>query len=333
MLSDGLTFRVAGPFAFRGLVFDICSCLQLRGADWCSVAANELVSQGKEGEIKNPTVREPESRPPGRVKAPENANPAPRGGREGVVLFSGNTISTEKTAKECATRHRGLGMRPGLDSGKRWLVALAAAIGIVFVSLLAFERLKTPEDNTVALDENKSVPVLQNKTEVEVATPLQAEMYKIPVLLPGETCAKAIEVFGNPTEENQYGLSWKKSNISIAADKGPKCVLNGILVWVGAGQKALTQDGVILGKSTLADAERSLRPYIDKDSESVDAPEGNWRAMISIRPAPHARYKVTYRADLSQKTADRMSRDPVFDDFRDVPVTEYDLDIAGLAGQ
>jgi hypothetical protein len=217
------------------------------------------------------------------------------------------------------------------SSGKGWLATVVAAIGIVVVSLWIFDSLKAPKVKTAPVAENKSAPVTEKKSEDPVATPGRDEVFKIPLLLPGETCARAIEVFGKPTEEDQLGLSWKKSDLSIAVDKGPKCVLNGTLIWVGAGHKALTQDGVILGMSTLADAERILRPYIDKDSESVDAPEGNWRATISIRPAPDARYKVSYRADLSQKTADRMGRDPVFDDFRNLPVTEYGLDIADLA--
>lgn len=224
-------------------------------------------------------------------------------------------------------------MRNEANSWKRWLAALVASIGIVLVSLWGAHELRAPKAKAASAANDKSASVVENEPTVSVQTPAQNELYKVPVLLPGETCARAMELFGKPTEENQFGLTWNKPDLLIAADKGPKCVLNGIGITVEGLRKALTPEGMILGTTTLADAERILGPHLAKNSESVEAPEGNWDAMISFRPATDARYKITYRAFLGRETADRMSRDPVFDDFRMLPVTQYDLDFVAQVGQ
>ena len=99
-----------------------------------------------------------------------------------------------------------------------------------------------------------------------------------------------------------------------------KCVITGIDVEVKPGHRAITSDGITLGLDTVADAERILQLRIKVDSESVEAPEGNWDAMISVSPTSNVPFKTIYRALLKKDAADRMSHDPAFDDFRNLPM-------------
>jgi hypothetical protein len=150
---------------------------------------------------------------------------------------------------------------------------------------------------------------------------------QIPELLPGATCEKAIEVFGRPTEESEYVLSWDKENFEVIAAKNSRCILTSIEARVQAGHTARTADGVTLGATSVADAERMLRSRIMNDSEAVEAPEGNWAATITLGPDVSYPYKSTYRSVLGHGVADGTKRDPVFGDFRSLTVSEHSLEM------
>lgn len=199
----------------------------------------------------------------------------------------------------------------------KWLTAVFV---VVFIGLLfwKFNALKASMSATVPASA---------KTQSPVTTQPATEVPQLPVLLPGETCDKATEALGEPQKQDEFVRTWREKDFTVYASVDSKCVLTSIAITVETGHKVRTADGVTLGMSTLANAERILRPRIKGDSESVEAPEGNWAAMISIGPAPDVPYKVTYRAALKQGAADQMSHDPVFDDFRNLPVSDYSLEM------
>jgi hypothetical protein len=82
-----------------------------------------------------------------------------------------------------------------------------------------------------------------------------------------------------------------------------------------------------------SDVERILQQRIRNDSESIEAPEGNWAATITVDPGPDLALpnfpiRVTYRVALSPEVNDRIDqsgREPVLDDFRSLSVQEYRL--------
>jgi hypothetical protein len=212
-------------------------------------------------------------------------------------------------------------------SGKKWFAAIFAVVAFAGFAMVVWNVRAHKASSS------STTTITQKETAVPSTSPKPAEevVPQVPKLYPGDTCEKAISVLGKPTEENQYVLTWQKIDFRVTAAKDSKCVLTDVGTQAEFGHRVLTDDGVILGVSTLADAERILQPRIKEDSESVEAPEDNWSAMISIGPTLNAPYKVTYRADLKPGAADRMSHDPVFDDFRNLPVNEYSLEMVAPA--
>jgi hypothetical protein len=154
----------------------------------------------------------------------------------------------------------------------------------------------------------------------------------LPVLLPGATCKQALELLGRPTEESEYVNLWTEHDFELTAAKNSKCVLTGIEVRVADSHYALTRDGVALGEDTITDAEPVLRFRMGADSESVEAPEGNWKATITLDRKPGFAFTSTCGAILPGVSIDRMDRDPVFDDFRSRRIAEFSLEAVASPG-
>lgn len=158
--------------------------------------------------------------------------------------------------------------------------------------------------------------------------PKPEEAPKVPKLVPGDTCEKASELYGRPDQMDQFVRTWRKKDFTVYASGDSKCVLTSIVVTVEPGHKAQTEDGITLGRNSLADVERILQPRLKNASESVDAPEGNWEGIITLEPTSTTPYTATYRAKLDSGKAEEMNRDPNFDDVQGQIVTEYGLDLA-----
>jgi len=178
-----------------------------------------------------------------------------------------------------------------------------------------------------------SVPPKVASPETKQHTPgsvnrASVEAVRIPLLRPGETCQEASEALGKPTEEDEYSRSWKKQDFLVTATANSTCRLTSVEVSVAMGHVALTNDGITLGQSTLSDAERILGTRIGEGSESVEAPEGNWVGVVQVGPLPSVPYKITYRAPLPHGEADLMKRDPIFNDFKALPITEYSVEMS-----
>ena len=180
--------------------------------------------------------------------------------------------------------------------------------------------------NSVKLGEQEGVPP-SHKSALPIPKEVSFEPTQIPNLIPGDTCDKAGEALGKPTEEDQYFRSWKKPDFLLTATADSACHLTSIEISVPTGHKALTVDGITLGASTLADSERILGNGLTEGSESVEAPEGNWVGILQLDPSPGKPYKVSYRAPLALGKAEALGHDPVFSDFRSLPVTEYSVEM------
>jgi hypothetical protein len=89
-------------------------------------------------------------------------------------------------------------------------------------------------------------------------------------------------------------------------------------------------DGLILGATTLADAEKILRKPLIEPSESVEAAEGHWSATLHLGPVPGMPFKAAYSTGFDDK-ADAMNHDPTISDFRDLPITGYSLEMTAPA--
>ena len=159
------------------------------------------------------------------------------------------------------------------------------------------------------------------------------EPAQIPPLIPADTCDKASHLLGKPTQEGEYFRSWKKEDFLLTATADLACHLTSIEVSVPTGQKALTVDGITLGATTLADSEHILGNRLTDGSESVEAPEGNWVGILQLGPSPDKPYKVSYRAPLTLGKVEALGHDPVFSDFRSLPVTEYSLEMVDAHSQ
>jgi hypothetical protein len=149
---------------------------------------------------------------------------------------------------------------------------------------------------------------------------------QIPKVVPGDTCEDAERALGKPIEKDNFSRTWKKRDFVITATADSTCHLTGISIAVTTGHKVLTADGIILGATTLADAEKILRKPLAEPSESVEAAEGHWSATLQLGPAPRMAFKAAYSA-YSDK-ADALNRAPTISDFRDLPITQYSLDVA-----
>lgn len=156
---------------------------------------------------------------------------------------------------------------------------------------------------------------------------LHADPDAIPALLPGDTCETAERTLGKPTEKDEFYRMWKTHNFVVTVTTSPDCHLTGISISVLSGHKALTADGVRLGDSTLADVEKLPGKPLAGRSESVEAAEGHWVGRLQFDPAPEMPFTAAYSAPLADGKAETMDHDPVISDFRDVPITQYSVDL------
>ena len=134
---------------------------------------------------------------------------------------------------------------------------------------------------------------------------------------------------GKPSTKDQYGITWKKKGFEVAAGTTPDCILTNVSVFVSPGHTVATQDGIVLGKTTVADLERIFKPRIAPNAESIDAPEGEWELNIELKATPEIPYKESYSTFLHQKPSERSkveASDPVLADFQNLPVTSYSVD-------
>lgn len=213
-------------------------------------------------------------------------------------------------------------MRYKVKSVMMWLGAVLAFIVLVASAAMIWSAhaRKVPSSPTATIPQKEIAIPGSRLTDGKVS--------QVAKLLPGDTCERATELYGKPTEKDEYGGTWETQDLKVFVGANSKCVITGIDVEVKSDHHAITLDGIRLGVDTVADAERILQPRINGDSESVEAPEGNWDAMISIGPTTNFPYQTIYRAKLDAKMVDQLNRDPVFDDFRGRFVTEYSLDSA-----
>jgi len=154
-----------------------------------------------------------------------------------------------------------------------------------------------------------------------------ANVSQIPKVVPGDTCEEAERALGKPMEKDKFSRTWQTLDFVITATTDSTCHLTGISIAVTTGHKALTVDGIVLGATTLADAEKILRKSSVEPSESVEAAEGHWSATLHLGPVPGRPFKASYSTGLDDK-ADAMNHDPTISDFRDLPITRYSLDMA-----
>ena len=208
-------------------------------------------------------------------------------------------------------------MRLFYGSREKWAFALVLGSCVTAVTW-RFVAVQAADRRAMMLAETKAMRPPPRPPEL---------IQKIPAILPGDGCAEAQAVYGIPTEQDEYSRMWQKQQFAIAIVSDKMCTITGIGVYMEAGHTAFTHDGVILGQNTLADVERIVGPRIPQLSKAVQAPEGNWEAIIEIDPTPDLPYKTLYRATLPAEIAARMPRRPVFEDFRYLPVSEYALDI------
>lgn len=210
-------------------------------------------------------------------------------------------------------------------SRARWIIVGCAVVflataTVVFLSIHASNKATTPPD-VIGVD-SKVVDT------GSAPKPTAEEWVKVQELFPGDTCDKASALLGVPDEKDQFVRTWRKKDFTVFASTNPNCVLSGVGVTVVPRHTAITRDGITLGASTIADAERILRSRLTDSSESVEAPEDNWDAMLVLDPTSTFPYKTVYRAKLDSKKVTQMNRDPKFDDFRGQVITEYSLELA-----
>lgn len=209
-------------------------------------------------------------------------------------------------------------------SRTRWIGAVFAVAVIAAIAWAIWNvrsHKATPPTATVA---ESREPVASRATQ-----PIVGEVGSIPKFLPGETCEKVTAVLGEPSTKDQYGITWKKQDFEVAAGATPDCVLTSVIVFVSPGHTIATQDGIVIGKTTVADIERIFKARIAPNSESIDAPEGEWELNIELKATPEAPYQESYSTFLHQKPSERNkveARDPVLADFENLPVTSYSVD-------
>jgi hypothetical protein len=205
-------------------------------------------------------------------------------------------------------------------SAMRWgaaifAVAVLATVVLVIWNVRAHKSTapnnSTKAENTAPAARPSSLPALANVSQ-------------IPKLVPGDTCEEAEKALGKPMEKDKFSRTWETKDFVITATTDSTCHLAGISIAVITGHKALMADGLILGATTLADAEKILRKPLIEPSESVEAAEGHWSATIQFGPSPGMPFKTAYSA-YSDK-ADSMNHDPTISDFKDLPVTQYNLE-------
>ena len=215
-------------------------------------------------------------------------------------------------------------MRFEFSSGKKWFAAIFAVVAVAGIAMAVWNVRAHKASSS------STTTIAQKETAVQSTSPKPAEeiVSQFPKFVPGDTCEKASEALGPPTETHDDVRTWRQRDFAVFVGIDSKCQITGEEFSIETGHTVLTPDGVTLGKSTLADVERILQARIKMDSETVDAPEDHWEAMISVGPTPNFPFQTTYRANLDENKVGQMSRDPVFDDFRGQIVTDYSINLA-----
>jgi hypothetical protein len=216
---------------------------------------------------------------------------------------------------------------PTRSSSRRYWYAL----GIVILFLCVAIPLWKFHD---AARPGRVEPSSGTRPKVEiVAKNLSSKLTRLPLLLPGDTCDKADGELGKPVEEDKFSRTWETNGFIITAATDSACHLTTIAISVLPGHKAITADGITLGESTLADAEKVAgKPLIER-SESVEAAEGHWVGTIQFSAAPGTPFTAAYSAYLSSDKSDAMNHDPLIDDFRNLPITHYNLEMVAPHSQ
>jgi hypothetical protein len=206
-------------------------------------------------------------------------------------------------------------------SAMRWGAAIFAVAVLVTVVLVIWNARahKSTAPNNLTKAEN-SAPAAKPSS-----LPALANVSQIPQLAPGDTCEKAEKALGKPMEKDTFSRTWETQDFVITATTDSACHLTGVSIAVTTGHKALTVDGIILGATTLADAEKILRKPPVEPSESVEAAEGHWSATLQLGPAPGMPFTAAYSAYIACDKADAMNHDPLISDFKDLPITQYNL--------
>jgi hypothetical protein len=214
-------------------------------------------------------------------------------------------------------------------SAMRWGVAIFAVIVVSAITLIIW--------NARAYKSTAPSKLIQAENTVPTAKPgplpAVTNASQVPKVVPGETCEEAEKALGKPMEKDEFSRTWQTQDFVISATTDTTCHLTDIGITVIKGHKALTADGIILGATTLADAEKILRKQLAEPSESVEAAEGHWLATLHLAPGPGMPFKAAYGAYIASDEADAMPHDPTISDFRDLPITQYNLEMVDLHNQ
>ena len=222
-------------------------------------------------------------------------------------------------------------MRLEIKPVMRWSAAIFA-VAVVATVVLVIWNIRTHKSTAPNYAPNNLIKAENTAPAAKPSSlPALANVSQIPKLVPGDTCEDAERALGKPMEKDTFSRTWETRGFVIGATTDSTCHLTYISIGVITGHKALTDDGITLGETTLAEAEKILRKRLVEPSESVDAAEGHWSATLHLAPAPGMPFKAAYSA-YSDK-ADAMPRDPTISDFRDLPITGYSLEMVAPHSQ
>jgi len=217
-------------------------------------------------------------------------------------------------------------MSAGSHSRNYWYaLAIVAVFLCIAISLWTTRNSVKPDKLEPRSDTNPKVEIVPKESSSGVG--------RVPALLPGDTCDKAGESLGKPMEKDKFSRTWRTQDFVITAATDSDCHLTAIAISVLAGHKALTVDGITLGESTLADAEKVPGKPLTERSESVEAAEGHWVGTLQFGPASGMPFTAAYSAHLASGKAEAMNHDPLISDFRDLPITQYNLEMVGPQSQ
>jgi len=203
-------------------------------------------------------------------------------------------------------------------SKKNWLLALA-----LLVIAVAVWAHFAPKSRLNPLNMFSSHPSTD-----QAADDSDTSMETLPPLLPGDTCDRAFSFLDTPTEQDEYGRAWVKEEFNLAVVTDVGCNMTGLSFWVEDAQKAMTPDKIVLGKTTFSEAERILGARVKPDNVVVEMNDDlYWEAAIVLDPTPTFPFKVIYRSSLPAAIDAKLKEDPTVDTFKDLPMTEYNLNL------
>lgn len=216
-----------------------------------------------------------------------------------------------------------------VKAAMRWGLAIFAVAPVATIALVIWNA---PVHKSTA--PNKLTSAESSGPAAKAGTlPAVTNVSQIPQVVPGDTCEKAEKVLGKPMEEDKFSRTWETQDFVITAVTDSACHLTDIGISVITGHKALTVDGIILGTTTLAAAEKILGKHLAEPSESVEEAEGNWSATLHLGTVPAMPFKAAYGAYIASDDADAMNHYPTISDFRGLPITDYSLEMVDLHSQ